>query len=86
MADEERFEVLFAALEERARKLDEGGLPLEEAVKTYEEGAEIAAKLRVMLEQTELRIREVDTRLGQPAWAPGEADDDDDYSDDDTDG
>jgi exodeoxyribonuclease VII small subunit len=73
VADEERFETLFAALEERARKLDEGGLSLEESVKTYEEGAGIAAKLRAMLEQTELRIRELDARFGEPAWELNEA-------------
>lgn len=68
MADEEGFEALFAALEEHARKLEVGGLSLEDSVKTYEAGAEIAVKLRSMLEQTELHIRELDARFGGPAW------------------
>lgn len=73
MSEEERFETLFTALEEHARKLEEGGLSLEDSVKTYEEGAAIAAKLRAMLEQTELRIRELDARFGEPAWDLSEA-------------
>lgn len=87
MADEERFETLFAALEEHARKLDEGGLSLEESVKTYESGAAIASKLRTMLEQTELRIRELDARMGEPAWQLNEVADEYDGEDpDDVDG
>ncbi|MDZ7729247.1 MAG: exodeoxyribonuclease VII small subunit [Dehalococcoidia bacterium] len=67
--DEERFETLYGALEEKARQLEAGGLPLEESVKLYEEGAAIAAKLRTMLEQTELRITQLDERLAEEGWA-----------------
>jgi len=74
VADEERFETLFAALEEHARKLEAGGLSLEESVRTYEAGAAIAVKLRSMLEQTELHIRELDARFGEPVWEPRDGD------------
>jgi exodeoxyribonuclease VII small subunit len=61
---DESFEALYAALEDKARRLEEGGLTLEESVTTYEEGAEIAVKLRELLEKAELRVRELDARLG----------------------
>ncbi len=61
----ESFEVLYATLEEKARQLEEGGLTLEESVKTYEEGADIALKLRALLDKAELRVRELDTKLGE---------------------
>lgn len=61
--EKETFEALYAALEEKARRLEEGGLTLEESVKTYEEGAEIAMRLRELLDQTELRVRELDSKL-----------------------
>ena len=68
MAEEETFEHLFAALEERARKLEAGGLPLEDAVTTYEEGAAIAGKLKAVLQAAELRIRHLDQRLAEERW------------------
>lgn len=55
----ESFETLYASLEERARKLEQGNLPLEESLKLYEEGASVAAKLRDLLKQAELRIARV---------------------------
>ena len=61
--DDENFESLYATLEEKARRLEEGGLSLEESVKTYEEGADIAVRLRELLDKAELRVRELDTKL-----------------------
>jgi exodeoxyribonuclease VII small subunit len=60
-ADAESFEALFAELEEKARRLEEGNLPLEESLALYEAGAALVARLRVILEAAELRIRNVQT-------------------------
>lgn len=59
----ESFEELFSALEERARKLEQGNLGLEASLALYEEGAEIAARLRELLEGAELRIEKVRAKV-----------------------
>ena len=78
MAEETTFEALYAALEDYARKLEEGGLPLEESVATYEKGAAVAGQLRELLQKAEARIRELDVKLQAEEWAlnedPGEYD------------
>lgn len=61
----ETFESLYAALEDRARRLEQGNLPLEESLALYEEGAAIADRLRQILETAELRVRTVQGRLQQ---------------------
>lgn len=59
----ESFEALYAALEEKARRLEQGNLPLEEALTLYEQGAEIAGKLRTILDQAELRVQSLQVRM-----------------------
>ena len=58
-APPETFETLYARLEETARKLELGNVPLEESLTLYEEGAALVAKLRVILQGAELRIRTI---------------------------
>jgi len=60
---ERSFEELYADLEDRARRLEEGNLPLEESLKLYEEAATIADRLRVVLEGAELRVRTIQRRF-----------------------
>jgi len=60
----EPFEELFQRLEQAVAKLEEGGLPLEEALAVYEEGMRLAQRCQEMLDQAELRV----TRL-QEAFA-----------------
>ena len=55
MAEQPPFEELVTQLEERARKLEEGNIPLEEAMTTYEEGAALVQQLRKLLDEAELR-------------------------------
>ena len=62
---EETFESLYAQLEEKARKLEQGNLPLEESLALYEDGAAIVERLRTVLEAAELRIRNVQGRTEQ---------------------
>lgn len=60
---EKTFEQLYAALEEKARRLEQGNLPLEAALKLYEEGASIADHLRKILEGAELQVKTLQARL-----------------------
>ena len=60
---EKTFEQLYAALEEKSRKLEQGNLPLEASLKLYEEGAAIADDLRKILEGAELKVKTLHVRL-----------------------
>ncbi|MEX1104133.1 MAG: exodeoxyribonuclease VII small subunit [Dehalococcoidia bacterium] len=62
---DETFEVLYGQLEEKARKLEQGNLPLEESLKLYEEGASLVDRLRTILEGAELRVKTLQTHLEQ---------------------
>ena len=53
------FEDLIKKLEECAGTLDKGGLPLEEAIKLYEEGMTMAASAAKRLKTAELRIEKI---------------------------
>lgn len=65
----EPFEALYARLQERVAKLEEGGLSLEEAIAVYEEGMALARECQQRLDDAELKI----TRLKEAfAAAPGE--------------
>ena len=72
---DESFEALYAALEEKARKLEMGNLPLEESLALYEEGAAVAARLREILAAAELRIQTVHRRYEPEPAPPEDADD-----------
>ncbi len=56
------FETLYTELEEKARRLEQGNLGLEESLKLYEEGADLVDRLRAVLDGAELRIRTVQRR------------------------
>ena len=60
---EKSFEQLYSALEEKARRLEQGNLPLEASLKLYEEGAAIADDLRQILESAELQVKTLQARL-----------------------
>jgi exodeoxyribonuclease VII small subunit len=62
---EPSFEELYSALEEKARRLEQGNLPLEDALRLYEEGAALAEKLRGILGQAELRIERLRVQLDE---------------------
>ncbi|MBE7520680.1 MAG: exodeoxyribonuclease VII small subunit [Thermoflexaceae bacterium] len=61
----DRFEDLYAKLEEKARRLDQGNLPLEDALKLYEEGAELVHSIRALLNEAELRVEKIQSRLAE---------------------
>ena len=57
--DELTFEQAFAELEETVRKLEEGGLALEESLALFERGQALAAHCSAQLDQAELKLRQL---------------------------
>jgi exodeoxyribonuclease VII small subunit len=72
---EPSFEDLYKQLEERASKLEDGKLPLEQSIKLYEEGVGIVDKLREMLTSAELRVKTLERRLADDEFELREVDD-----------
>lgn len=50
------FEGSLAALEERVRRLESGDVPLEDALKLFEEGVDLARSCHEQLEAAEERV------------------------------
>lgn len=61
------FEELVAQLEEHARKLEAGNIPLEDALATYEKGAALVQQLRKLLDDAELRVQRLQANLQEGA-------------------
>jgi exodeoxyribonuclease VII small subunit len=53
------FEAAFAELEEVVRRLEEGSLPLDEAMALFERGAALAAHCNTRLDAAELRVQKL---------------------------
>lgn len=53
------FENAFAQLESVVQRLEEGDLPLEEAMALYEQGMALAGRCQTLLDQAELRVTQV---------------------------
>jgi exodeoxyribonuclease VII small subunit len=56
MDTEESFESVYRELEEVVRRLDEGGLTLDESIGLYEQGMMLAQRCQSLLETAELRV------------------------------
>ncbi len=61
-ASGESFERSFESLQEVVRKLSEGNLTLQEALSAFEEGMALADRCGDMLEEAELRVKQVSER------------------------
>lgn len=57
--DDLTFEQAFAELEETVRKLEAGGLALEESLALFERGQALAAHCNAQLDQAELKVRQL---------------------------
>jgi exodeoxyribonuclease VII small subunit len=53
------FEAALAKLEETVRRLEEGNLPLDQAVSLFEEGTRLARLCNQQLEAAELRVSQL---------------------------
>ena len=56
MAEPPTFEERFLRLQETITSLEQGGLPLDEAIARFEQGIKMAAECRAMLDAAELRV------------------------------
>lgn len=56
------FEKLFSELEEIVAKLEAGDLTLDESLALFQRGTELAKKCAEMLDQAELRVKELTPR------------------------
>lgn len=78
MQQAETFESVYRQLEEVVRRLDDGGLTLDESIVLYEQGMTLAKTCQSLLDQAELRI----TRLQDDfASSLAGADEDEDEAD-----
>lgn len=59
------FEEGMQALEGLTERMSEGKLTLEESLKTYEQGMELAAQLEEMLAQHHKRLEQIDPNTGE---------------------
>lgn len=59
LVSEMTFEEAFAELEEVVRKLEAGGLTLEESLALYERGQALAAYCNQQLDQAELKVSQL---------------------------
>ena len=64
------FEEALTLLEALVTRLEEGQLPLAEAVEHYERGMGLAAYCSDLLDSAELRVREIDAGADAPLDAP----------------
>jgi exodeoxyribonuclease VII small subunit len=71
-AEQPSFEALYGQLEETARRLEQGNLPLDESLALYESGAALVDQLRTILESADLRIRTVQHRYAEERAELGE--------------
>lgn len=57
--DDLSFEAAFAELEETVRRLEAGGLSLEESLTLYERGQALAVYCNAQLDEAELKVRQL---------------------------
>ena len=68
------FEDLYQELEETIRRLEAGNLPLAESLELFERGAALTEQCNAMLDQAELRVRQLVVRAdGNLETEPGDS-------------
>lgn len=58
------YEELYARLQEVVTRLEHGELPLDETLKLYEQGMQLAAACQRLLDQAELRVQQLQSGNG----------------------
>lgn len=66
MSQKITFEQAMSELDEIVRKLENGQIPLEEAVKTYEKGMELKKICEEELKNAEMKIEKLQIQKGTP--------------------
>jgi exodeoxyribonuclease VII small subunit len=74
--DEPKFEDLVAQVEEALQQLESGDLPLEDALKRYEEGVASLRQCFAILKQAEKKVQQLSERDGELETKPFDAEDD----------
>jgi exodeoxyribonuclease VII small subunit len=69
--DDLTFEQAFAELEENVRKLETGGLTLDESMALFERGQALAALCNKQLDEAELKVKQI-TSEGEIDFTQGE--------------
>jgi len=62
MSDELTFEDLYRELEDAVRRLEVGDLPLAESLALFERSTALAEQCNRLLDEAELRVRQLTTR------------------------
>lgn len=70
----ERYEALLQRLQDVARRLEDGELPLAETLSLYEEGVALAAQCEALLDAAELRVQQLVAGTTGPTLAPWSGD------------
>ncbi len=60
------FETAFTALQSNVAELESADLPLEQALERYERGQALAKRCAKLLEEAELRVRQLSMGTTQP--------------------
>lgn len=63
--DELTFEQVISELQQTVARLEEGGLPLDEALALFERGMHLVAVCAGQLDQAQLRVVEIETALAR---------------------
>jgi exodeoxyribonuclease VII small subunit len=64
VSNTETYEVLYTQLQEVVAQLEAGELPLEDLLRLYERGAQLAAQCQHLLDQAELRVQQLQSSDG----------------------
>ena len=64
-ADSLSFEEAIQSLDETVRALESGGIPLDEAMRLFEEGMKLARQCSEILASAELKITRIQTAYGE---------------------
>ena len=75
MEHTDSFEAVYKRLEETVRRLEEGGLTLDESIALYEQGMDLARTCQTLLDRAELRITNLQDLFAATAPAGDEQDD-----------
>lgn len=63
MAKKVSFEEAIGRLEEIVRQLEEGDVPLEDSIRLYEEGMKLGKMCRKILDEADLRVRQLSAEI-----------------------